>query len=208
MHAFLDLFLHLDHHLLNVIEQYGTLTYVLLFLIIFCETGLVVTPFLPGDSLIFAAGAFAASGQLHLAILFVLLLCAAIGGNMVNYAIGRALGEAVFNDRRRVLRKEYLDRTHAFYEKYGAKTIVLSRFVPIVRTVAPFVAGAGTMNMKTFVIYNAIGGVMWVSLCLFSGYFFGNLPFVQKHFSVVLIVIVGVSVLPMLFEWLKHRKNR
>jgi membrane-associated protein len=207
MHAILDLFLHLDTHLADVIQTYGTVTYAILFAIIFCETGLVVTPFLPGDSLIFAAGAFAARGDLNVAALFGLLAIAALGGNILNYAIGKWLGEAIFKDNARVLKRSYLLRTHAFYEKYGAKTIVFSRFVPIIRTVAPFVAGAGTMRWSTFLLYNAIGGLSWVVLFLFGGFFFGNIPSIREHFTLVILAIIVLSCLPPLIEWWRHRRK-
>ncbi|HVW66656.1 MAG TPA: DedA family protein [Candidatus Peribacteraceae bacterium] len=207
MSTLLDLFLHLDTHLLNVIHTYGTLTYVILFVIIFCETGLVVTPFFPGDSLLFAAGAFAAAGDLNVALLFVILAAAAILGNTANYFIGKWLGEAIFKENARILKKEYLIRTHAFYEKYGVKTIVLSRFMPIIRTVAPFVAGAGTMKVRTFMIYNAVGGIAWVTVVLFGGYFFGNIPAVRAHFSEVILLIIVLSILPAVFEWWRHRRK-
>lgn len=207
MSQLLDLFLHLDKHLLNVIHMYGMLTYAILFMIIFCETGLVVTPFFPGDSLLFAAGAFAAAGDLNIAALFLILAVAAILGNIVNYFIGKWLGEKIFTEDAHVLKRAYLLRTHAFYEKYGAKTIVLSRFVPVIRTVAPFVAGAGTMKMKTFMIYNAIGGIAWVTIVLFGGYFFGNIPVVRAHFSEVILLIIVLSLLPPLIEWLRQRRR-
>jgi membrane-associated protein len=203
---FVDLFLHLDQHLNEIIQQYGATTYLLLFLIVFLETGLVVTPFLPGDSLLFAAGTFAALGALRLWPLFFLLCAAAILGDTVNYAIGARLGPKVFSySKSRFFNPEHLKKTHAFYEKYGANTIVIARFVPIVRTFAPFVAGIGQMSYWTFLSYNVIGGILWVSVCLFSGYFFGNLPVVKKNFSVVVIVIVLISLLPAVIEYLKHR---
>lgn len=208
MSALLDLFLHLDKHLLAVIDAYGTLTYAILFAIIFCETGLVVTPFFPGDSLLFAAGAFAAAGDLNIGFLFLILAAAAILGNIVNYFIGKWLGETIFNDRIPFLKRAYLERTHAFYEKYGAKTIVLSRFVPIIRTVAPFVAGAGTMKIRTFMTYNAIGGIAWVTVVLFGGYFFGNIPVVRAHFSEVILLIIILSLLPPVIEWWRHRRKK
>jgi membrane-associated protein len=206
IHWFVDLFLHLDQHLAEIIQRYGATTYLLLFLIVFLETGLVVTPFLPGDSLLFAAGTFAAIGALSLWKLFLLLSVAAILGDTVNYAIGARIGPKVFSySKSRFFNPEHLKKTHAFYEKYGAKTIVIARFVPIVRTFAPFVAGIGQMSYWTFLSYNVIGGILWVSVCLFSGYFFGNLPVVKKNFSVVVIVIVLISLLPAVIEYLKHR---
>jgi len=204
-----DLFLHLDKHLNDIIGQYGTWTYLILFLIIFCETGLVVLPFLPGDSLLFAAGAFAALGSLNVFWLFVLLSIAAIAGDTVNYWLGYWLGPRVFHrDNVRFLNKKHLDRTHAFYEKYGGKTIIIARFIPIVRTFAPFVAGIGSMTYWRFIAYNVIGGVAWVAICVFSGYKFGNLEVVKKNFSLVIVAIVLISVLPMLIEYLRHRLNK
>jgi membrane-associated protein len=206
IHWFVDFFLHLDQHLAEVIQRYGTTTYLLLFLIVFLETGLVITPILPGDSLLFAAGAFAALGHLSLWPLFFLLCVAAILGDTVNYAIGARLGPKVFSySKSRFFNPEHLKKTHAFYEKYGGKTIIIARFVPIVRTFAPFVAGVGQMSYRQFIGYNVIGGVLWVSICVFAGYFFGNLPFVKKNFSVVVIVIVLISLLPAVIEYLRHR---
>ena len=203
---FVDLFLHLDQHLAEIIQRYGASTYLLLFLIVFLETGLVVTPFLPGDSLLFAAGTFAALGALRLWPLFFLLCAAAILGDTVNYAIGARVGPKVFSySRSRFFNPEHLKKTHAFYEKYGGKTIVIARFVPIVRTFAPFVAGVGEMSYWQFLGFNVIGGVLWVSVCLFAGYFFGNLEVVKKNFSIVVIAIVLISLLPALIEYLKHR---
>ena len=206
IHWFVDFFLHLDQHLAEVIQRYGTTTYFLLFLIVFLETGLVVTPILPGDSLLFAAGTFAALGHLRLWPLFFLLCVAAILGDTVNYAIGARIGPKVFHyPKSRFFNPEHLKKTHAFYEKYGGKTIIMARFVPIVRTFAPFVAGVGAMSYRQFIGYNVIGGILWVSVCVFAGYFFGNLPFVKKNFSVVVIVIVLISLLPAVIEYLKHR---
>ena len=201
-----DLFLHLDKHLAEVIRAYGPWTYALLFTIVFLETGLVVTPLLPGESLLFAAGSFAALGALDLSLLFVLLTVAAILGDTLNYAIGHFLGPKVFHyERSRFFNPEHLKRTHAFYEKYGGKTIIIARFVPIVRTFAPFVAGIGAMSYARFLSYNVLGGVLWVAVCLAAGYFFGNLPFVKKNFSVVILAIIFVSVLPAVVEYLRHR---
>jgi membrane-associated protein len=200
-----DLFLHLDEHLSVVIQNYGIWTYLLLFLIIFMETGLVVTPFLPGDSLIFAAGTFAGMGSLNVVLLFFLLSFAAILGDTVNYLIGHFIGPRAFSGNIRFLKKEYLDRTHAFYEKHGGKTIILARFIPIVRTFAPFVAGVGKMSYWHFITYNIVGGVLWVAIFCFLGYFFGNLQFVQNNFSLVVIAIILISVLPAVFEVLKER---
>jgi membrane-associated protein len=205
---FIDLFLHLDTHLQAVIRDYGMWTYLLLFLIIFCETGLVVTPILPGDSLLFAAGTFAASNALDVTWLFILLTTAAVAGDAVNYATGHFMGPKVFTrEDSRFLKKEYLDRTHQFYEKYGGKTIIIARFVPIVRTFAPFVAGVGSMTYWRFASYNVIGGVLWVAVCVFAGYFFGNLPIVQQNFTLVILAIIFISVLPGIFEALRQRRQ-
>lgn len=205
----IDFVLHLDTHLNALIQTYGVWTHVILFVVIFCETGLVVTPFLPGDSLLFAAGTFAASGSLKIGWLFLMLAAAAVLGDTVNYWVGKIIGPKVFQkEGSRIFKKEYLDRTHRFYEKYGAETIILARFVPIVRTFAPFVAGIGKMTYGKFLSYNVIGGVLWVALFTFGGYFFGNIPFVRKNFSLVIIAIILVSILPMLYEFLKHRKKK
>lgn len=204
-----DLFLHLDKHLNDIIAQYGTWTYLILFLIVFCETGLVVLPFLPGDSLLFAAGAFAALGSLNVFWLFVLLSIAAIAGDTINYWLGYWLGPKVFHrENVRFLNKKHLKRTHAFYEKYGGKTIIIARFIPIVRTFAPFVAGIGSMTYWRFIAYNVIGGIAWVAICVFSGYKFGNLEVVKKNFSLVIVAIVLISVLPMLIEYFRHRSRK
>ena len=206
VHWFVDFFLHLDKHLAEVIQAYGTWTYALLFTIVFLETGLVVTPLLPGDSLLFAAGSFAALGALDVGLLFVLLSVAAILGDTVNYAIGHYLGPKVFHfPKSRFFNPEHLRQTHTFYEKYGGKTIIIARFVPIVRTFAPFVAGIGAMSYGRFLAYNVVGGVLWVAVCLFAGYFFGNLPFVKKNFSLVILAIIGISILPAVVEYLRHR---
>jgi membrane-associated protein len=202
----LDLFLHLDRHLSGVIHDYGTWTYLILFLIVFCETGLVVTPFLPGDSLLFAAGTFAALGSLSPWVLFAVLSAAAILGDTVNYWIGKKIGPRAFSGTVRFLKQEHLRKTEAFYERHGRKTIILARFVPIIRTFAPFVAGVGSMNYPVFLAYNVIGGVAWVALCVFSGYYFGNIPVVKRNFSIVIIVIIVISTLPILWEAWKARK--
>lgn len=204
----IDLFLHLDKHLNEIILQYGALTYLILFLIIFAETGLVVTPFLPGDSLLFAAGTFAASGSLDPIILFLLLSIAAIIGDSVNYAFGKYVGPKIFEQNKiKFLKKEHLDRTHAFYEKHGGKTIIIARFIPIIRTFAPFVAGIGSMTYGKFIAYNIIGGIVWVGIFIFGGYFFGNLPFVKNNFSIVIVAIIIISVIPGVVEFLRHRKK-
>jgi len=209
MDQLLDIFLHLDRHLKGVLETYGTWTYLLLFAIVFCETGLVVTPFLPGDSLLFAAGAFAASGSLSLAVLILSLIAAAVIGDTVNYWVGHYLGARVLAfERFRLIKPEHLAYTHEFYEKYGGKTVIIARFVPIVRTLAPFVAGLGTMSYRRFMAYNVTGGAAWVTLCTLAGYWFGNLPFVQKNFSLVVLAIIFLSLLPGLWEVWKARTMR
>jgi membrane-associated protein len=206
----IDLFLHLDKHLQPIIESYGVWTYLILFLIVFCETGLVVTPFLPGDSLLFTAGAFAATGSFSLPGLLLLLFAAAVLGDTVNYWIGRYLGPRLLAmERIRLIKPEHLDKTHQFYERYGGKTIVIARFVPIVRTFAPFVAGLGQMSYARFMAYNVAGGALWVVLCTVAGYLFGNLPFVQDNFSLVILAIIGVSLLPAVVEiWRERRRTR
>jgi membrane-associated protein len=207
---FLDILIHVDRYLMPLIQQYGGLVYLFMFLVIFCETGLVVTPFLPGDSVIFALGALAAGGGLQIGILLPLLLVAAILGNTVNYAIGARLGPAVFRSQSsRFFRKEYLDRTHAFYEKYGAVTIIVARFMPIIRTFAPFVAGIGRMSYLKFSTFNVVGSVAWVCLFLSGGYFFGGMPFVKQNFSLVALGIVVVSLVPPVLTAVKvHLSSR
>jgi len=200
-----NLFLHLDKHLKVIIGNYGEWTYLILFIIIFCETGLVITPFLPGDSLLFASGAFAALGCFELGWLLMLLMFAAIAGDTVNYWLGHYVGEKGFEGRIPLVKQEHLIQTQDFYAKYGGKTIILARFIPIIRTFAPFVAGVGSMTYKKFLLYNLIGGIAWVSICVMGGYFFGNLPFVQKNFSLVILVIIIISVLPMLVELARNR---
>ncbi len=205
---FVDLFLHLDHHMNAIVSAYGIWTYAILFLIIFCETGLVVTPFLPGDSLLFVLGALAAQHTFSLGLLFVILTFAAILGNTVNYLIGKWLAPKVFNNEKiPFLNKDYLKRTEDFFAKYGAKTIIITRFVPIIRTVAPFLAGVGNMPYLKFFSYNVAGGLLWVTIGLGAGYLFGNLPFVQKNFSMVVLAIVVISLIPAAIEYLKSRKS-
>lgn len=191
-----------------MITQYGTLTYLFLFAVIFAETGLVVTPFLPGDSLIFAAGALAATTTLNPLLLFVLIGLAAVSGDAVNYSIGKRIGQRAFSGEIRWLKKEYLDRTHAFYEKHGGKTIFLARFVPIVRTFAPFVAGVGEMSYRHFAAYNVIGAVTWVGVFISAGYFFGEIPLVKNNFELVVLAIILVSVLPAVIEIIKARSAK
>lgn len=201
-----DFTLHIDRHIEELINMYGAATHALLFLIVFFETGVVVTPFLPGDSLLFAAGAFAARGALQIEFLLPLLIIAAVAGDALNYWIGAKVGPRVFTERSRLFKREYLMQTQQFYERYGKKTIILARFVPIVRTFAPFVAGIGKMPYHIFALYNVLGGVLWVTLFLFAGYFFGNIPFVEKNFSLVIIVIIVISIVPIIIEILKRRR--
>ena len=202
-----DVFLHLDQHLSQIISTYGVWTHLILFLIVFCETGLVVTPFLPGDSLLFAAGTFAALGALDLWLVVILLIVAAILGDTVNYWVGAYIGPRAFRGDIRFLRKEYLDRTHAFYEKHGGKTIILARFIPIIRTFAPFVAGVGAMSYPRFIVYNIAGAVLWVGLFVLGGYFFGNIPIVRDNFTIVILAIIAISVMPIAFEALRARSR-
>jgi membrane-associated protein len=209
----IDFVLHFDKHLIEFVNTYGVWVYGILFGIVFAETGLVITPFLPGDSLLFAAGALAATagGGLNPLVLFVLLTIAAFTGNAVNYAIGRQIGPRVFtatdtgSTLGRLMNREYLDRAHEFFERYGGKAIILGRFVPIVRTFVPFVAGAAQMTPGSFVFYNGVGAVAWVGLCVLAGVLFGNIPIIKNNFSLVTIGIVAVSLLPVLIEFLKHR---
>lgn len=202
----IDLFLHLDRHLTELVSQYGAWSYGILFAIIFAETGLVVAPFLPGDSLLFAAGALAALGALDPWILAGLLMVAAILGNFVNYQVGRWVGPRAFSGEIKWLRKDYLDRTHAFFEKHGVVAIILTRFAPILRTFAPFVAGVGQMSYTRFMILNTIGGVLWVGMFVGAGYFFGNIPQVKHNFSLVILGIIAVSLLPIAIEVFKGWK--
>ena len=203
----IDWVLHLDTHLDALIQGYGVWTYLILFLVIFCETGLVVTPFLPGDSLLFAVGTFAARGSLDLGTVLLLLTVAAILGDTVNYWAGSLVGPKVFHgESSRFLNRKHLERTHEFYERYGGVTIIIARFVPIIRTFAPFVAGIGSMSYGRFIAYNVIGGVGWVAILTLGGYFFGNLPVVRDHFSIVIIAIIVISVLPGVVEFLRQRR--
>ncbi len=206
IYTFIDIFMHLDKHLGDVIRNYGLWTYLILFLIIFCETGLVVTPILPGDSLLFAAGAFAATGAFHVAWLFLLLSIAAVLGDTVNYWIGKYLGDKIEQKENiRFINREYLDKTHQFYERHGGKTIIIARFMPIIRTFAPFVAGVGKMNYFRFISYNVVGGILWIASFVFGGYYFGNIPMVKKNFTLVILAIIFVSILPGIVEFLRHR---
>ena len=202
----IDLFLHLDEYLQIIITDYGAWTYGILFVVIFVETGLVIMPFLPGDSLLFAAGTFAALGSFNVWGLIALLGVAAVLGDAVNYSIGHYLGERAYSIK--WIKKEYLDQTHAFFEKHGGKAIFLARFVPIVRTFAPFVAGIGRMSYAYFATYNIVGGLSWVLIFTLLGYFFGNIPFVKKNFEFVIVAIILISVVPMFYEWFKARRNK
>lgn len=205
----IDFIVHLDKHLAELIQNYGTWTYMILFVVIFCETGLVVTPFLPGDSLLFAAGTFAALGSLKVGWLFLVLSAAAVIGDTVNYWIGHIIGPKAFHkERARFFKKEYLDRTHQFYEKYGAETIIIARFVPIIRTFAPFVAGIGEMSYWKFISYNVIGGVGWVAVFVFGGYFFGSISFVKRHFTIIIFAIILISMIPGAVEFIRHRRKK
>ena len=199
--------LHIDSHLADLIARYGTWTYAILVLIVFCETGLVITPLLPGDSLLFAAGTFAALGSLDPVLLNVLLFAAVIAGDNVNYWIGRWIGPRAFSGEIRFFRKEYLDRTSAFFARHGGKTVILARFIPIVRTFTPFVAGIGAMTYPRFLAYSLGGGALWVTFFIWAGYLFGNLPFVRENFSLVVLAIILLSVLPIVIGVLKERRR-
>ena len=203
----IDFILHIDEHLSFIVNQYGVLSYAVLFLIIFMETGFVITPFLPGDSLLFAAGAIAATSEINIFLLWIILFVAAFLGDTVNYWIGHYLGPKVFEKDSKFLKKEHLIKAQVFYDKHGGAAIVLARFVPIVRTFAPFVAGIARMTYPHFIMYNIIGGLLWVSIFTFAGYFFGNLPFVQENFHYVVVVIVLLSLVPIIFEWYKAKKE-
>ncbi|WP_291986855.1 DedA family protein [Candidatus Accumulibacter sp. ACC007] len=204
---FIDIVLHLDKHLAMLVQQYGQWIYVILFVIIFSETGFVVTPFLPGDSLLFVAGALAAVGGMDLGVLIAVLMAAAILGNTLNYQIGRYLGPKVFHwEQSRFFNRAALDKTHAFYEKHGGKTLVISRFLPLFRTFAPFVAGIGAMTYARFTFFNLVGGITWVGSLTLAGYLFGNLPWIQKNLTLVILAIIAISLVPLFIGWLQHRK--
>lgn len=206
---FFDFVMHLDRHLAEIVAGYGAWVYVLLFMIVFCETGLVVTPFLPGDSLLFVAGTLAAVGNMDVWLLTGVLMVAAIIGDTVNYWVGHFLGPKVFHyEDSRFFKKKYLEKTHAFYEKHGGKTIIIARFIPIIRTFAPFVAGIGRMSYGRFIAYNVVGGVAWVLAFVFAGYFFGNIPFIKSNLSVVVVVIVILSIMPGVVEYVRHRRRK
>jgi membrane-associated protein len=209
IHHLTDFFLHLDHHMSSITAHYGAWTYLIVFVIVFCETGLVITPFLPGDSLLFVLGALAAAGDLQLSALLLLLSIAAIGGNMLNYTIGVFLSKRViYHQAIPFVKQAYIDRTQEFFEKYGAKTIIITRFIPIIRTFAPFMAGVGSMPYGRFTLYNVAGGTAWVLVGVLSGFFFGNLPFVRTNFSLVILAIVFVSLIPAILEFIKHKQAR
>jgi membrane-associated protein len=209
MSWFIDFILHLDTHLSAIIQTFGAWTYVILFLIIFAETGLVAAPFLPGDSLLFAVGTFAALGSINIWLVYVILLIAAILGDSLNYSIGKFIGPKVFKKKdSKIFKKAYIDKTEKFYEKYGPKAIVIARFVPIVRTFAPFIAGVGKMEYSKFLFYNVFGGFIWVTLLLFLGFFFGNIPIIRENFEVAIFVIIILSFLPMIYEYWKHKKGK
>ncbi len=204
-----DFIINLDEHLTELIKYFGGLVYVILFLIVFCETGLFVTPFLPGDSLIFVVGALAAAGALNLGLITIVLMAAAIIGDTVNYHIGKYLGPKIFKKQDvKFLNRKHLDKAHEFYERHGGKTVIIARFIPIIRTFAPFVAGMGSMSYGRFILYNIVGGVSWVSICIFAGYFFGNIPIVSENFSLVVIAIIFISLLPVLISWLSNRVKK
>lgn len=206
---FIDFFLHLDKHLADLMQQYQTSTYLILCLIIFCETGLVATPFLPGDSLLFAAGMLTAStGILNIGLLIVLLIIAAFLGDNVNYFVGRFFGEKVFEIKllKKLIKREYLDKTQAYYEKHGGKTIIMARFIPIVRTFAPFAAGLGKMNYTRYITFCVVGAIFWVCLLSLAGYFFGNIPIVKNNFEKVILGIIGISVLPIIISYIKSKR--
>ena len=204
---FLDFILHIDKHLVELSSQYGLWIYAILFLIVFCETGLVVTPLLPGDSLLFATGTIVALPEsgLNIYLMALVITVAAILGDTTNYHIGKYIGKAVFHKPNRFIKLEYLHKTHAFYEKHGGKTIIYARFVPIIRTFAPFVAGVGVMNYGRFIMFNVVGGILWVVLFLGAGYWLGNIPFVRENFSIVILAIIVVSLIPVILEFIKAR---
>ncbi len=204
----IDIVLHLDVYLNQLVTNYGVWTYSILFLIVFCETGLVVTPFLPGDSLLFATGALAASGGLNVFYVFLLLAAASMLGDSVNYWVGYFIGPKVFSkEKSRLLNRQYLDRTHQFYEKHGGKTVIIARFMPIIRTFAPFVAGIGRMTYLKFLIFSVTGSILWVGAFVYAGFFFGNIPFVKKNFTVVVLAIIFISLLPGVIEFLRSRRG-
>ncbi len=205
---FIDIILHLDKHLLELTQQYGVWVYGILFLIIFCETGLVITPFLPGDSLLFVAGALCGMGSLELQMLAPLLIVAAFSGDNTNYWIGRLVGTRLLSRSNGLIKREYLDKTHAFYEKHGGKTILFARFLPIIRTFAPFVAGIGAMHYRLFVLFSALGSLLWIGSLTVAGYFFGNIPIIKNNLTLMILAIIFISLLPAIIEFIRHRRQR
>ena len=210
IHSIADFIIHIDHHINTLVSNYGAWSYAILFAIIFCETGLIIMPFLPGDSLLFVIGALAASdGPLDVKLVLILLTAAAILGNTVNYQVGRMLAPKIFrNENIRFLNKEHLQKTQAFFDRHGSKAIIITRFMPILRTCAPFLAGVGSMPYSKFTLYNFVGGILWVSLFVLAGYFFGKVPFIEHNFSKVILVIIVVSLLPAVIEILRHNKSK
>jgi membrane-associated protein len=204
-----EFFLHIDRHLEGVVRQYHTATYAILFTIVFMETGLVVTPFLPGDSLLFAAGTLAGKGMLDIRTLYFTLLIAPLFGDNVNYWLGRLIGNRIVQSRRiRLIRKEHIDKTHAFFERYGGKTLIIARFVPIVRTMAPFVAGLGAMTYPRFLMFSVLGAFLWVTICTLAGYYFGSIPLIKENFSLAILTIIALSLLPAVIEYVRHRRSK
>jgi len=206
--AFIDIILHLDVHLLKMTAEYGMWIYAILFLIIYCETGLVITPFLPGDSLLFVAGALCGMGALQIELLIPLLIVAAFSGDNTNYWIGRLLGVRILKANTKIIKPEYLDKTHAFYEKHGSKTVILARFLPILRTFAPFVAGIGQMNYRLFMFSSALGSVLWIGGLSVAGYLFGNIPWVKSNLTIIILGIIVISILPAILEFIRHKRNK
>lgn len=209
IYTLLDFIINLDKHLTELINNFGGFTYVILFLIIFCETGLFMAPFLPGDSLIFVVGALSASGAMNIWLITGVLIAAAVIGDTVNYHIGKFLGPRIFKKQNvRFLNRKHLDKAHEFYRKHGGKTVIMARFIPVIRTFAPFVAGMGSMSYGRFILYNITGGIAWVSICVASGYFFGNIPVVSENFTLVILAIIGISLLPVVITWMANRRNK
>ena len=205
VHQLIDFIAHIDQYLQQWVQEYDNLTYLILALIVFCETGLVFTPFLPGDSLLFAAGALAGAGSLSLGLLIIILFAAAFAGDNTNYFVGNFIGHKIINAKRQFIKKEYLERTHSFYEKHGGKTVIIARFMPIIRTFAPFVAGLGSMTYRRFILFSIAGNLLWIISFTTIGYLFGNIPVVKQNFTLVVFGIIILSLLPMIIAYLKHR---